>query len=89
MSFRLQVVRMIGVCLAGGAFGGLVIQPQIRAMTQALTSSENAPGDNRKQVAGKAVSVEIPVVNYHAHGGKPRSISSLQFLCPAQRDREG
>ena len=85
MSFRLQVVRMIGVCLAGGAFGGLVIQPQIRAITQALTSSENAPGDNRKQVAGKAVSVEIPVVNYHANGGEAKVDFIPSALMPSAK----
>ena len=70
MSFRLQVTRMIGFCLAGGAFLGLALQPKIQARTQASPSSENALGDSRKEVAGKAVSVEIPVVNYYASGGE-------------------
>jgi hypothetical protein len=72
MSFRLQVTRVIGLCLAGGTFLGLAVQPQIQARTQAPVSSENAPGDNRKQVAGKIVSVDIPAVNYHAHGGEAK-----------------
>ncbi len=63
---------MIGFCLAGGAFLGLAVQPQIQARTQALASSANPLGDNRKQVAGKSVSVEIPVVNYYAHGGEAK-----------------
>ncbi len=70
MSFRLQVTRMIGFCLAGGTFLGLAVQTQIQARTQVSTSSENAPGDSQKEVAGKAASVEIPVVNFHAHGGE-------------------
>jgi hypothetical protein len=70
MSFRLPVTRMIAFCLAGGAFLGLGVQPQIQARTQASTSAENASGDSRKEVAGKVASVEIPVVNYYVNGGE-------------------
>ena len=70
VSLRLRVTRMIGSCLAGGALLGLAVQPKIQARTQAPASSENTPGDNQKQVAGKVVSVDIPAVNYHARGGE-------------------
>jgi hypothetical protein len=72
MSFRLQVTRTIGFCLAAGAFWGLAVQPQIQARTQAAASSANSLGDNHKQIAGKAGSVEIPVVNYYARGGEAK-----------------
>ena len=51
---------------------GLTFQPEIQAMTQASGSSENAPVDNRIQVAGQVVSVAIPAVNYDARGGESK-----------------
>jgi len=85
MSFCLQVTRMIGFCLAGGAFLGLAVQPQIQAGTQAPASFENAPGENRKQGAGKAVTVEIPVVNYHARGGEGKVDFIPTVLIPSAK----
>ena len=89
MSFRLQVTRMIGFCLAGGALLGLAVQPQIQARTQASTSSENAPGDNRNQVAGKARLSKSRRLTTMLMVEKARSISSLQLSCQAQRDKGG
>jgi hypothetical protein len=60
---------MMGFCLAGAASLGLGVLPEIQARTQSSTSSENAPVDNRKQVGEKVLSVDVPVVNYHAQGG--------------------
>lgn len=63
---------MIGCCLAGGAFLGLAVHPQIHAKTQAPATSANAQSDNGKQIAGQAASVEIPAINYYALGGEAK-----------------
>jgi hypothetical protein len=91
MFFRLQVTRMIGFCLAGGAglaggaFLALAVQPRIQATMQAPTSSENAVGDNRKQVAEKLRSIEIPMINYYARGGGGKVEFSPTALMPSAK----
>jgi len=85
MSFRLQVTRMIGFCLAGGAFLGLAVQPRIQATMQAPLATENALGDNQKHVAEKLGSVEIPIINYYARGGGGKVEFSPTGLMPSAK----
>jgi hypothetical protein len=64
---------MIGLCLAAGAFLGLAAQPQ----------TQTPPDDNQKQVVRGPMSVEVPAVNYYAHGGESKIEFSPTPLMPS------
>ena len=67
MSLHLQLTRIVGFCWAAGVFLGLTVQPQTQTAVPTIASSQNALGDNQKQVRGP-VAVEIPAVNYSLGG---------------------
>jgi hypothetical protein len=80
MSLHLQATRMFGFCWAAGAFLAFAVQPQPQTALPTSVSSQNALGDNQKQV-GRPVAVEIPAVNYSL-GGKNKVEFSPTSLMP-------